>query len=132
MTSSTAGTLTYATSWSKTLVKAINTGTYKSQAASWISCSSVKTAEMCALAWATDSNAFICSEVLAGGISSVEDKELSGAYFTKSSPIVSEQIAKGKSGHFLGRSECEWMLTSVLLGGYRLGDWLNKLHAAQK
>lgn len=44
--------------------------------------------------WATEANAYVCSTVLKGGITTVENKELSGTYTTTADPVVSLQIAK--------------------------------------
>lgn len=73
---------------------AIQTGTYKSSAASWVSGLNIKDAVGSSLKWATESNAAVCSTVLAKGISYVESNDLSGAYTTTASPVVKLQIAK--------------------------------------
>lgn len=91
---------------------AINTGEYKSQASSWLTGLSVATAasrQATALQWATEANAYVCSTVLKGGISAVENKELSGAYTTTADPVVKLQIAKQ---------------------GYRLAKYLDAIVAA--
>lgn len=102
-------TLSTAKSWAATLTTAINTGTYKSEAAGWVSGLSITDAETSALTWATESNADVCSTVLAKGISYVEDNDLSGAYTTTATPVVNLQIAKQ---------------------GYRLAKWLDAIAAA--
>lgn len=76
------------------LAAAIQTGTYKSSAAGWVSGLNVKDAVTTSLKWATESNAAVCSTVLAKGISYVESNDLSGAYTTTASPVVKLQIAK--------------------------------------
>ena len=63
-----------------------------------------------AAAWASESNAYVCTTVLKGGLDAVEKKELSGAYTTAAQPVVSLQIAKQ---------------------GYRLAKWLDAVAAAQ-
>ncbi|CAJ2513717.1 Uu.00g018360.m01.CDS01 [Anthostomella pinea] len=105
-------TLASAKSWATSLTTAIKSGTYKSQAASWVedvSVSSKSDIEAMAVEWATESNAYVCSTVLVGGVSAVEDKELDGAYTTKAQPVVSLQIAKQ---------------------GYRLAKYLDAIVAA--
>jgi hypothetical protein len=47
------------------------------------------------LAWATESNAFVCTAVLPDGIEAVEDQDLSGDYYDAAVPVVQLQIAKG-------------------------------------
>ncbi|KAI0387874.1 nuclease S1 precursor [Hypomontagnella monticulosa] len=104
--------LSSAKSWSSTLITKINSGDYKSQAASWVSGLSVGSSSdqtSSALKWATESNAYVCSTVLKGGISTVENKELSGQYTTTAQPVVDLQIAKQ---------------------GYRLAKWLDAIVAA--
>ncbi|KAI0469495.1 nuclease S1 precursor [Xylaria cf. heliscus] len=104
--------LATAKTWATTLTTAINTGEYKSQASSWLTGLSVATAasrQATALQWASEANAYVCSTVLSGGLSAVEDKELSGAYTTTASPVVKLQIAKQ---------------------GYRLAKYLDAIVAA--
>lgn len=88
---------------------AIKTGAYSSLAASWVASLSITTPQVTALKWATESNAYVCTTVLKGGISAVENKELSGTYTTTAQPVVSLQIAKQ---------------------GYRLAKWLDAIAAA--
>ncbi|KAG8529470.1 uncharacterized protein KY384_006107 [Bacidia gigantensis] len=93
-------------SFSATLIGRIDSGSYSGQKASWLSCSNIKTASACALAWAQDANAFNCQYVLK---TDENGKELDGTYYTGAEPIIEIQIAKA---------------------GYRLGDWINKMAAA--
>jgi hypothetical protein len=51
----------------------------------------------------------VCSTVLSGGVSAVENKDLSGAYTTTANPVVKLQIAKQ---------------------GYRLAKYLDAIVAA--
>ncbi|KAK3940315.1 S1/P1 nuclease [Diplogelasinospora grovesii] len=102
-------TLAAAKSWATTLTTAIETGTYKSEAAGWVSDLDINNAETSALAWAKESNADVCSTVLAKGITYVEDNDLSGSYTTTATPVVNLQIAKQ---------------------GYRLAKWLDAIAAA--
>jgi hypothetical protein len=72
----------------------INSGTYQSVAADWVNGLSITDAENVALSWAQEANAHVCSTVLADGISSIENTDLSGTYTTAATPVVSLQIAK--------------------------------------
>ncbi|KAK5625063.1 hypothetical protein RRF57_000779 [Xylaria bambusicola] len=104
--------LSSAKSWATTLTTAINSGEYKSQAAGWLTGLSVSTAatrQATAMQWATEANAYVCSTVLKGGLSAVENKELSGAYTTTADPVVKLQVAKQ---------------------GYRLAKYLDAIVAA--
>ncbi|KAI1409632.1 nuclease S1 precursor [Hypoxylon sp. FL1857] len=104
--------LSSAKSWASDLIKEIDSGDYKSQAAGWVSGLSVGSADSqtsTALKWATESNAYVCSTVLKGGISAVENKDISGSYTTTAQPVVDLQIAKQ---------------------GYRLAKWLDAIVAA--
>ncbi len=55
---------------------------------------SIKSAEDSALSWASESNAYVCSTVLTKGLTYVENTDLSGAYTTSATPVVSLQMAK--------------------------------------
>ncbi|KAI1503886.1 nuclease S1 precursor [Biscogniauxia marginata] len=104
--------LSSAKSWATTLTTAIKSGTYKSQASGWVSGLSVSTAaarQASALKWATESNAYVCSTVLADGVAAVESQDLSGEYTDDAQPVVGLQIAKQ---------------------GYRLAKWLDAIVAA--
>ncbi|KAK8127586.1 hypothetical protein PG984_008694 [Apiospora sp. TS-2023a] len=98
-----------ARSWATSLATAIKSGIYKSQAADWVNDLSLTDAQNTTLGWATESNAYVCSTVLEGGVSTVEDQDLSGDYTTTAQPIVSLQIAKQ---------------------GYRLAKWLDAIASA--
>ncbi|KAI3397966.1 hypothetical protein diail_10042 [Diaporthe ilicicola] len=104
-----SSSLSGAKTWAATLTTAINTGTYKSSAAGWVSGLNINDAVTSSLKWATESNAAVCSTVLAKGISYVESNDLSGSYTTTASPVVQLQIAKQ---------------------GYRLAKWLDAIVAA--
>lgn len=73
---------------------AIRSGTYKSSAAGWARGLSVADAQNVTLGWAQESNAAVCSTVLAKGLSFVESNDLSGAYTKTATPVVNLQIAK--------------------------------------
>lgn len=93
--------------FSQSLINEIDNGAYKSQSASWISCTDVTKASACALSWAQDANTINCQYVLKMDESG---QELDGSYYTGAKPYILQQIAKG---------------------GYRLGTYVNKLAAAK-
>ncbi|KAI1083452.1 nuclease S1 precursor [Whalleya microplaca] len=101
--------LSSAKSWATTLTTAIKTGEYKSQADGWVSGLSIDSASDTAVQWATESNKYVCSTVLVGGVDAVENKDISGEYTTTAQPVVDLQIAKQ---------------------GYRLAKYLDALVAA--
>ena len=74
--------------------KAINSGTYKSVAASWVSGLSITNAKNTALGWARESNAEVCTVVMPKGVAPLESTDLAGSYTTGAQPTVSLQIAK--------------------------------------
>ncbi|KAG9036901.1 hypothetical protein FS837_001573 [Tulasnella sp. UAMH 9824] len=90
-------------SWTSSIVTEINSGIYKDLVSQWISCTDINDAINCATQWAIESNAFVCSYVLA---TDPAGKELSGSYYRGAASIVQEQIAKG---------------------GVRLAIWLNQI-----
>jgi hypothetical protein len=63
-------------------------------AARWVSGLSVTKPEESPLVWAEESNAEVCSTVLAKGLDYVENTDLSGAYTDTATPVVNLQIAK--------------------------------------
>jgi hypothetical protein len=87
-------TLSTAQSYAATLTTAIASGTYKSAAAGWVAGLSVTSAQATALQWASEANAYVCSTVLAKGLSYLENSDLSGSYATTATPVVDGQIAK--------------------------------------
>ncbi|KAK1566410.1 S1/P1 nuclease [Colletotrichum navitas] len=101
--------LTVAKPWAATLTKAIKSGQFKAAAAGpWVSSIDLGDPEATALAWAVESNAFVCTVVMPSGLDAVEGKEIGGAYATSAEPTVSMQIAKQ---------------------GYRLAKWLDAIVA---
>jgi len=113
--------------WATSLVQEIQTGSFKSLAAGWISCSSITeplsrrrsltdeiletiaaraagttvTPLACPLVWAKEANAFDCTDVF--DFTTGEDL-CTGTYFANAIPIIDMQIAKQ---------------------GFRLAAWLN-------
>ena len=57
-----------------------------------------------AMGWASGSNAYVCSDVLKGGVDAVEEGDLDGSYFMAHEDVAMSQIA---------------------IAGYRLGAWLD-------
>lgn len=102
-------TLADANTWATTLIAAIDTGAYKSKAASWIAASDISNPITSATAWATDANALVCSVVMPKGVAALQTGDLYPTYYNSAIGTIELQIAKG---------------------GYRLADWLNKIAAA--
>lgn len=98
--------LSDARTWATALTTSIKSGTYKSQAAGWLDGISIDDSQTSATSWASDANAYVCSTVMPDGISSVENKDLSGSYYNTALPVIKLQFAKA---------------------GYRLAAWLNLL-----
>ena len=73
-------------------------------------CSDINTAQKCALAWATESNGWICKYVLQPSVDWIEQNDLGGDYFNGAVTVVDDLIGKA---------------------GLRLGAWLNALAAAR-
>nr|GAT57159.1 nuclease PA3 [Mycena chlorophos] len=102
-------TLADASSWAATLIKEIDSGSYKSLAASWIADSDISDVVASASAWATDANAYVCSVVMPNGVAALQKGDLYPTYYNSVIPTIELQLAKG---------------------GYRLADWLNQVYAA--
>jgi len=97
-------TISYALTWSKTLTTAIKTGTYKSDASSWLTGIDIDDAQSSAMVWASDANAYVCSTVMPDGYTVLEKEDLSTTYYKTAIPVIELQLAKA---------------------GYRLAAWLN-------
>ncbi|WPH00807.1 Hypothetical protein R9X50_00363700 [Acrodontium crateriforme] len=100
--------LSDAKSWAADLTTMINTGSYKSQKAAWISGLDISNAKKTSLAWAADANAYVCSVVMPNGATTLESGDLYPTYYNNAIPTVELQIAKA---------------------GYRLAKWLDAIAA---
>jgi hypothetical protein len=89
--------MAFATSWSKNLTTAIKTGKYKSQAAGWLTGTTISDASSTGMVWARDANAYVCSSVMPNGVAAVQSADLGGAYYSGVISVVELQIAKGES-----------------------------------
>lgn len=102
--------LSDASSWADQLIAEIKSGSYKSLAASWISGDDVDDAVTTAMAWAADSNAYVCTVVMPDGAAALTAADdLYPDYYDSVIPTIELQIAKA---------------------GYRLGNWLNMIYEA--
>jgi S1/P1 Nuclease len=99
--------MTDAQTWANTIINAIDSGTYASSKASWLSTTTLSDPISSALSWSADANAFVCSNVLPQGVSAIENADLGGAYYDGNTAIFQEMIAKA---------------------GYRLAAWLNLIN----
>lgn len=100
--------LSDAHSWASNLTSEINSGDYKSLAASWIDGDDVNEAINTALRWAQDANAYVCTVVMPDGAAALEAlDDLYPTYYDSVIPTIELQVAKG---------------------GYRLGNWLNLIY----
>ena len=80
--------------WAASLSNEIKSGSYRSVAHKWLEGVDLNDPVSTVLVWATESNAFICSTVLPGGIEGVEDQDLSGDYYAAAVPVTELQVAK--------------------------------------
>lgn len=100
-----------AKSWAADLTKDIKTGKYKACAQTWVQGDDVADAKRSALAWARDTNLYVCSSVFPESVQAVSKVDLGGDYFEQAAETVQIQIAKS---------------------GYRLAHWLDQLAAFQQ
>lgn len=98
-----------AQAWASDLVEEIESGEYKACAQTWLQGDDITDAKRSALAWAWDTNLYVCSSVFPDTIEAVSESDLGGEYFEQAAETVQLQIAKG---------------------GYRLAHWLDQLAAA--
>jgi hypothetical protein len=98
-----------AEAWAADLTEDIESGEFKACAQTWLQGDDVADAKRSALAWARDTNLYVCSSVFPESIEAVSEKDLGGDYFDQAAETVELQIAKG---------------------GYRLANWLDQLALA--
>jgi hypothetical protein len=99
--------LSDAQSWANTLIGEITSGSYKSQAASWIAGDTISDPITTATRWASDANALVCTVVMPNGAAALQTGDLYPTYYNSVIDTIELQIAKG---------------------GYRLGNWLNLIY----
>lgn len=102
--------LSDAQSWANALIDEITSGSYQSQAASWIEGDDVSDAVATATRWASDANAYVCTVVMPNGAAALETGDLYPSYYNSAIGTIELQIAKA---------------------GYRLGNWLNLIYNSE-
>jgi hypothetical protein len=80
--------------WANNLTAEIKTGTYKSEAQSWLKGLQFNLPINSSLIWAQEANAYVCTTVLSGGVEAVRGQELSGTYYERAVPVINLQIAR--------------------------------------
>lgn len=86
-----------AQTWAVNLTSNIDNGAYTALASGWLANIDYSNPVSTTMAWATDSNAFVCSVVMPGGVSSVQSKQLDSDYYDSAVGTIELQIAKGES-----------------------------------
>jgi hypothetical protein len=99
--------LANAQTWANTLSTAIKSGTYKSEAASWITGDDISDVVTTASRWASDANALVCTVVMPNGVAALQKGDLYPTYYNSVIPTIELQISKA---------------------GYRLANWLNTIY----
>lgn len=99
-----------AQAFAKNLTAAIKAGDYGWDASTWITGASLNDTQTTAMGWASEANAYVCSDVLAAGVDAVEEGDLSGTYYKAHYDVARIQLARA---------------------GYRLGAWLNLIYTGQ-
>jgi len=95
-----------AQTWASNLISNINNGDYTALASGWLNNIDYNDPVSTTMAWATDSNAFVCSVVMPGGVDSVRNKQLDSSYYDGVVGTIELQIAKGES--FYNMQTCIW------------------------
>ncbi len=80
--------------WGTTLEQAILTGTYKSEAASWLLGIDLSDSISTTMIWAREANTYVCSTVMPNGAAALNGTELDGDYYNSAVPVVQLQIAR--------------------------------------
>lgn len=102
--------LSDAKTWATQLIQEIDSGGYKSQAASWIEGDDIKDVITTASRWASDGNSYVCTVVMPNGAAVLETGDLYPTYYNSVIGTIELQIAKG---------------------GYRLANWLNMVYTSE-
>ncbi|KAI0018091.1 putative nuclease S1 precursor [Xylariomycetidae sp. FL0641] len=90
--------------WAANLTDKIRTGKYKETRNSWTQGMTLENPIATSMAWANESNAYVCSHVLPEGPEAIVGQELAGPYYDRAAPVIELQVAKA---------------------GYRLAAWLD-------
>ena len=93
--------LSDAQDWAANLTKDIKSGTFKSQAASWLTGIELDDPVTTTTKWATEANANVCSVVMPKGESYYEGKDLDGSYYNGAIDTIELQIARGMLSSYL-------------------------------
>lgn len=88
-------TQTAARTWATKETTSIKGGTWSTT--SWLTGTTISDPKSSALKWATEANAYVCSDVLKDSITTIEGEDLSGTYYTDYNHVASIQIARGES-----------------------------------
>jgi hypothetical protein len=86
--------LQFASAWAANLTAAIKYGDYKKIAKSWLAGIDINDPISTALVWATEANAYVCTNVLKDGINGTRGMELGGDYYAESIPVIELQVAR--------------------------------------
>jgi hypothetical protein len=113
-----------AQTWAANLASNINNGAYTALASGWLDNIDYSNPVSTTMAWATDSNAFVCSIVMPSGVSSVRNKELGSSYYDSAVGTIELQIAKGE--YFYDMQICNW---KPFLTGF--GSWVSSCGLAK-
>ena len=104
-----SATLANAQTWANKLIVEIDSGTYKSLAASWITGDDIDDVITTATKWASDANAYVCTVVMPNGAAALQEGDLYPTYYDSVIPTIELQLSKA---------------------GYRLENWLDMIYTA--
>ena len=86
-----------AQTWAANLTSNIDNGVYTGLASGWLDKIEFNDPVSTTMVWATDSNAFVCSVVMPGGVNSVRNQQLDSSYYDGVVGTIELQIAKGEN-----------------------------------
>ncbi|KAL2269628.1 hypothetical protein VTJ83DRAFT_1812 [Remersonia thermophila] len=92
--------------WADELAREIRGGRYAAAAGEWLRSTNISDPHSTAMAWASESNAIVCSHVFTSDPEHMHGQELGGEYYEKAAPVVELQVARA---------------------GYRLAAWLDMI-----
>ncbi|RYP32777.1 hypothetical protein DL767_005025 [Monosporascus sp. MG133] len=90
--------------WAANLTDEIRSGKYANSTEAWVDGIDLNDPIATSMKWASESNAFVCTNVLPEGPVAIVGQELAGEYYEKAVPVIEVQVARA---------------------GYRLATWLD-------
>ncbi|EFX02221.1 nuclease s1 [Grosmannia clavigera kw1407] len=80
--------------WADVLAESIRGGAFHDESEHWLNGLDLADPAATALAWARESNGYVCSHVFPQGPTAIRNQELGSDYYEKAAPVIEIQIAR--------------------------------------